>query len=223
MELIKSFTISKKTLNKHYTYTNIELFTELQKNGKSTVLNGFHYGNWEWIISLNSFVDYKGYAVYAKIGNTYFNSKMLKTREKFGVNFVQTSKIKFDIETDKRDNTQAMYGFLSDQSPQLSKTRYWSDFFGVKVPIHTGAEAIAKKYDMNFVYMETKKIKRGYYETTFTLITDDAKKYPDYELTDIFLRKTEEHIRKAPQYYFWTHNRFKHKDKYEEYLEMKSK
>ena len=222
MELIKSFTISKKTLNKHYTHTNIEIFDELYKNGKSNILTGAHYANWEWIISMNSFIDYKGYAAYTKIGNKYFNAKMLKSREKFGVHFVQTSKIVSKIESDKKENIQAMYGLLSDQSPQLKKTHYWSEFFGVFVPIHTGTEMLAKKYDMNIVYMVTKKVKRGYYETTFTLLSDDVQKYPDYELTDIFLRKTEEHIREAPQYYFWTHNRFKHKDKYEEYLKMKS-
>lgn len=223
MEIIKSFTISKKTIDKHYTYTNIELFTELQKNGKDTILTGAHYANWEWIISMNSFVNYKGYAAYTKIGNKYFNTKMLKSREKFGVHFIQTSKVISEIEKNKKSNVQSMYGLLSDQSPMLQKTHYWSDFFGVRVPIHTGTEMLAKKYDMNIVLMETTKIKRGYYETAFTLISDDVKKYPNYELTDIFLRKTEEHIRKAPQFYFWTHNRFKHKDKYDEYLKMKSK
>ena len=222
MELIKSFTISKETLNKHYKYTNIDLINEVYKNGKDSILTGAHYANWEWIISMNSIINYKGYAAYAKIGNKYFNAKMLKSREKFGVNFIQTSKTVSKIESNKKDKIQSMYGLLSDQSPMLKKTHYWSEFFGVRVPIHTGTEMLAKKYDMNIVLLETKKIKRGYYETTFTLITDDAKKYLDYELTDIFLRKTEEHIRKAPQYYFWTHNRFKHKDKYEEYLKMKS-
>jgi len=66
---------------------------------------------------------------------------------------------------------------------------------------------------MNIVFMDVKKIKRGYYETTFSLITNDASKHPDYELTDLFLAKVEKQVRKQPEYYFWTHKRFKHKDK----------
>jgi len=222
MEMIKSFTISKKTLDKHYTYTNIELFDELYKNGKSTILMGAHYGNWEWIISMNSYVKYKGYAVYAKISNKYFNQKILKSREKFGVHFVATSKIVSEIEKNHKESTQSMYGFLSDQSPMLQKTHYWSDFFGVKVPIHTGAEMLAKKYDLNVVLLKTRKVRRGYYESTFKLITDKPKEYKNYQITDIFLKETEQLIREAPEYYFWTHNRFKHKDKYNEYLKLKN-
>ena len=213
MEMIKSFTVSKEEIYKRYKYTNVDLLNDLYKDGKSTVLTGPHYANWEWIMSIDSFVEYKGYAAYTKINNKYLNKKILKSREKFGTNLIQTSKIITEIQHNYKNNIQSMYGLLSDQSPQLKKTFYWSHFFGIKVPIHTGAEMLAKKYNMNVVYMDVKKVKRGYYETTFSLITDDASKYPDYELTDIFIDKVEKQVRKQPEYYFWTHKRFKHKDK----------
>ncbi len=213
IEMIKSFTISKEEVYKRYKYTNIDFFTELYKDGKSVILTGPHYANWEWVMSLDSFVDYKGYAAYTKINNKYFNSKVLKSRAQFGTNIVQTSKIISEIQFNQKNNIQAMYGLLSDQSPQLKKTFYWSEFLGVKVPIHTGAEMLAKRYDMNMVFMETKKIKRGYYETTFSLISNENEKFSDYELTDIFLKKVEKQILNKPEYYFWTHNRFKHKEK----------
>jgi len=223
MEMIKSFTISKKTLDKHYKYTNIELFDELYKDGKSIILVGSHYANWEWIIGLGNHVKYKSYAAFTKVSNKYFNEKVLNSREKFGIKFIKTSGIISTMDKNHKGNIQSVYGLLSDQSPQLKKTHYWSEFFGVKVPIHTGAEMLAKKYNMNVVYIHTKKVKRGYYETTFELITDDVKKYSDYELSDVFLRKTEQQILQKPEHYFWTHNRFKHKDKYEEFLKSHNK
>ncbi|WP_456424026.1 lysophospholipid acyltransferase family protein [Lutibacter sp.] len=213
IEMIKSFTISKEEVYKRYKYTNVALLNELYKDGKSTILMGPHYANWEWIMSIDSFVEYKGYAAYTKVNNSYFNKKILKSREKFGTNLIQTSKIISEINYNKNNHIQSMYGLLSDQSPQLKKTHYWRNFFGVKVPVHTGGEMLAKKYNLNIVYMRVKKVKRGYYETTFSLITKDASKYPDYELTDIFIDKVEEQVRNQPEYYFWTHKRFKHKDK----------
>lgn len=213
LEMVKSFTISKEGVYKRYKYPNIDFFTELFKDGKSVILVGPHYANWEWIMSLDSFVDYKGYAAYTKVNNKYFNKKTLKSREKFGTNLVPTSKIITEILFNKKNNIQAMYGLLSDQSPQLKRTFYWREFFGIKVPVHTGGEMLAKKYDLNVVYMDVQKIKRGFYETTFSLITNDATKYSDYELTDIFIDKVEAQVRKQPEYYFWTHKRFKHKDK----------
>jgi KDO2-lipid IV(A) lauroyltransferase len=223
MEMIKSFTISKKTLAKHYKYTNIELFDELYKDEKSIVLVGSHYANWEWIIGLSAHVKYKSYAAFTRVNNKYFNKKVLHSREKFGAKFIKTSSIISTMDKNNKENIQSLYGLLSDQSPQLKKTHYWSEFFGVKVPIHTGAEMLAKKYNMNVVYIHTKKVKRGYYETTFELITDDVKKYSNYELSDVFLRKTEQQILQKPEHYFWTHNRFKHKDKYEEFLKSYNK
>lgn len=213
VEMIKSFTVSKEEVYKRYKFTNIDFFDELYKDGKSAILTGPHYANWEWIMSLDSFVKYKGYAAFTKVENPYFNEKVLKSRIKFGTSLILTSKIIAEIKNNQKLNIQAMYGLLSDQSPQLSKTFYWREFFGVKVPIHSGAEMLAKRFDMNMVYIETKKIKRGYYETSFSLITDDAKKYPNYELTDIFIEKVEKQIRNQPEYYFWTHKRFKHRGK----------
>lgn len=213
IEMIKFFTVSKEEVFKRYKFTNLELFEELYKDGKSVILTGAHYANWEWAMSLDSFVKYKGYAAFTKVKNPYFNEKIIKSRAKFGSNLIQTSKLISEIKHNHKNNIQAMYGLLSDQSPQLSKTFYWRKFLGVKAPMHTGAEMLAKRFKMNLVYIETRKIKRGYYESTFSLITNEAEKYPDYALTDIFIEKVEKQIRTHPEYYFWTHKRFKHKDK----------
>ena len=213
IEMIKFFTVPKEEVFKRYKFTNLELFEELYKDGKSIMLTGPHYANWEWIMSLDAFVKYRGYAAFTKVENPYFNEKIIKSRARFGTHLITTSKIIAEIKHNHKNNIQAMYGLLSDQSPQLSKTFYWREFFGVKVPIHTGAEMLAKRFDMNMVYIETKKIKRGFYETSFSLITNEASKFPDYKLTDIFLEKVEKQVRTQPEYYFWTHKRFKHKGK----------
>lgn len=213
IEMLKTFTVSKEEVHRRYTFSNIDFFNGLKKNGKSVILMGPHYANWEWIMSLDSFADYKGYAAYTRIENKYFNNSIIKSRAKFGTNMLATSKIIASMRYNNKNNIIAGYGLLSDQSPQLKRTFYWREFFGIKVPVHTGAEMLAKRFDMNIVFINTKKIKRGYYETSFELISDNAKSHPDYELTDIFYKMVEERIRKQPEYYLWTHKRFKHKDK----------
>lgn len=213
IEMVKSFTISKKQLAEHCIYTNLDLLDELQKDGKSIILVASHYGNWEWLFGLSSFINYKCYTAYTSVSNKYFNRKVLKSRGRFGYTLKQTGRLIAEIDDNYINNVQSMYGLISDQSPILKKTIYWSHFLGIKVPVHTGAEILAKKYDLNLVFLETKKIKRGYYENTFRLITKEPTKFPDFELTDILHRKIEKQILNQPEYYFWTHNRFKHKDK----------
>lgn len=213
IEMIKTFTVSKEEIYKRYTFTNIDFFKELYKDGKSVILVGPHYANWEWIMSLDSFVDYKGYAAFTLINNKYFNNKILQSRAQFGTSLIATNTVFTEMEKNHKNNIQAAYGLLSDQSPRLDKTFYWTKFFGVKVPVHTGAEMLTKKHDMNMVYIDTVKLKRGYYETTFSLISDDPTNQSEYSLTDQFLQKVEERVRIQPEFYLWTHKRFKHKDK----------
>lgn len=213
IEMIKSFTIAEKELDKRFIFKNIDLLNTLYTNKKSTILVFNHYANWEWIIAIAKFLNYKCFAAYTKVKNTYFDHQILNSRERFGVKLLPTSKTIAAIDENEKNNIQGIYGLLSDQSPQLKKTHYWSSFLGIKVPIHTGAEMLAKKYDMNLVFADIQKVKRGYYECTFSLISDDAKKYADYKLTDIYLEKLEKQVRLKPEFYFWTHNRFKHMDK----------
>ena len=82
---------------------------------------------------------------------------------------------------------------------------------GIEVPVHTGAEMLSKKYDMNVVFLKTKKVKRGYYEATMEVLAENTKDIPDYEITDQFLKLVEQQIYEAPEYYLWTHKRWKHK------------
>jgi KDO2-lipid IV(A) lauroyltransferase len=213
MEMIKTFTISKKELDKHYKYTNIDLIKELKKDGKSVILISAHYANWEWIIGMNSFINYNAIAAFTKVSNKYFNNKIKKTREKFGVTLMPSSKVTTSMFKNYKNNTQSIYGLLSDQSPRLKNNTYWSNFLNVNVPIHVGGEISAKKYNMNIVFLDTRKIKRGYYETTLSIITKNPQEHKDYELTEMYLRKVEAQIKAQPEYYFWTHKRFKHKDK----------
>ena len=71
---------------------------------------------------------------------------------------------------------------------------------------------LAKKLDMSVFFFSVKKTKRGYYETTFETIAENPHSFKDYEITDTFLGLLEKQIYEAPEYYLWTHKRWKHKD-----------
>jgi KDO2-lipid IV(A) lauroyltransferase len=106
-----------------------------------------------------------------------------------------------------------VYGFASDQSPKASKAYHWANFMGIRTPVHTGAEMLAKRFDMNVVFLRVKKVKRGFYEATFEEIVDNPREVPNYGITDMFLKVVEQQIHEAPEFYLWTHKRWKHKKK----------
>jgi KDO2-lipid IV(A) lauroyltransferase len=64
---------------------------------------------------------------------------------------------------------------------------------------------------MNVIFLKVKKVKRGYYEASFEVLSDDVKSIPDYKLSENFMRKVEQQIYEAPEFYLWTHKRWKHK------------
>jgi len=211
IEMIKSFTISEKEISKRYRFKNIEVLQQLELQKRSGILLGAHYGNWEWIFILNVKIKYNGYAIYKKIKNIYLDKKIRSTRGRFNTNLIPTKETFSLLEHNTKENILSLYGFLGDQSPKADKAHYWSEFLGIHVPIYTGAEMLAKKHNLAVSIFLTKKIKRGYYETTLELITDQPTTFEDYEITDIFLEKVEQQIMMAPEFYFWTHKRFKHK------------
>lgn len=211
IEGFKGLTISEQTIKKRYSYKNMELIDALYKEGKSIILVSSHYANWEWIIGLSLHTKLNFYGSYTKIQNKNFENLIKNSRSKFGMKCVKSSEIIKNIMTNVKQQKQGLYLLISDQSPQLHKSQYWTEFLNVNVPIFTGAEMISKKFDFAVVNMNTRKLKRGYYESEFELITDTPKEQEPYAITNQYLRLTEEHIYKQPAYYLWSHKRFKHK------------
>jgi len=212
MEIIKSFTISNHEISKRMTLKNPEILDDFRKNKQSIILMAGHYANWEWVSQLNKSMKYKGYPVYKKIKNKYFDKKIRSSRNRFGANFVATTDLIDLMQSNKDRNKMAIYGLLSDQSPKLNKTYYRNKFMGIHVPIQTGSEMLSKKFNFPIIYLHTKRVKRGYYESTIKILAKHPKEYEDYQITDLFIKELELQIKENPEFYFWTHKRFKHRN-----------
>ena len=213
VESVKAFTISEKEILKRYSYSNPELVNKYAAEGRSIALMGAHQSNWEWSISLPKVLNIDMYGAYTKLNNTYYEKVVRDSREKFGVIGYKTSEMVRGMQKRFSAKQQGAYILLSDQSPQLHKTYYWRAFFDIKVPIHTGAELLSKRFDLVVINYVTRRIKRGYYTTEFQLITDTPKEFKDYQITDLYTELIEKNIREQPEFYLWSHKRFKHRDK----------
>ncbi len=211
LEMIKTLTISKSEMDKRYVFNNLEVYSDLEKKGKSIALLCAHYASYEWAVSMNHKISFEGYAVYKKINNRYFDKLVRDIRSKFKATLITTKETIPVIATNFRSKKLGVYGLVSDQSPKLGTFFHWNTFMGIEVPIHTGGEMLAKKYDMNVIFLRTKKVKRGYYEATFEVLSDNAKEVPNYEITDQFLKLVEQQIYEQPEFYLWSHKRWKHR------------
>lgn len=213
LEMIKSLSMSHKEMEQHAVFHNVEVLDKYAEQNKSVVLLCGHYGNYEWVLSLANYIKHDAFGIYSPLSNKYFDRLIKRIRKKNGGELISRYQTARKVLKNHRENRLSLYGFVNDQSPQLVHADYWREFFGVKVPVFTAAETLAKKFDMAVVFFCVKKVKRGYYETTIIDITSNSAKYPDYKITDIYWEYLEREIRNKPEYYLWTHNRFKHKDK----------
>jgi KDO2-lipid IV(A) lauroyltransferase len=209
--MIKTITISEKEIRKRFVFTNLEVYKNLEEKQKSIALMMAHYASYEWAVSINSFVSFEGYGIYKKLSNPYFDKLVRDIRSRFKATLITNKETIPVIIENNRNKKLSTYGFASDQSPRINSVHHWHKFMGIEVPVHTGAEMLAKKYNMNMVFLRTKKVGRGYYEASLEVLSENVKEVPNYEITDQFLKLVEQQIYEAPEYYLWTHKRWKHR------------
>ena len=211
LETIKTMGISPEEMDKRFQITNLDLIKEYAKKGKSVILVASHYASYEWLLTMNTKIDFKGIAVYKTLANPYFDRLVRRIRSKYDTELIETRKAIPMMAQNQREGILSMYGLASDQSPKLDRIFHSMKFMGVEVPVHTGAEMLAKKYDLSVIMVKVKKVARGYYEATFLPIAENPNDYANFDLTEKYLREVEKQILEAPEYYLWAHKRWKHR------------
>ncbi len=212
LEMIKSISISEKEIEKRFTFTNLEYLRKLEGLDKSLIIMLGHYASYEWINALQLYgLKYRTYGIYKKIKNKQFDDLAKKIRGRFGGTLITTSRTTEVIKRNQENNILSNYAMISDQSPKLSRARTWIDFLGIKVPVFEGSDRLARNLDMAVVYLHVEKVGRGYYQATLKPITEDAPNEPEHAITKKFIGYLEDQIREKPEYYLWTHKRWKHR------------
>ncbi|MEZ5013533.1 MAG: lysophospholipid acyltransferase family protein [Chitinophagales bacterium] len=207
IETIKTFTYSKKFLLKHCQFENMSLIEKYMVQDRNILLVLGHYGNWEWggaAFSLAAGED--TLAAYKPLRNPYFDKLMHHSRSRFGLHLIPKRKLIHFLASNK--NRPLKLILISDQSPN-PKEHYWVQFLHQDTAVVTGMEKIARQYDYVVIYASIDKVKRGQYNVTFDLLSDNAKELEPVALTRMFMQKLEESIRRDPGPYLWSHRRWK--------------
>lgn len=208
-ETMKSFQISEKSLNKRILFRNPEVLNDLYQEGKSVAILSGHYGNWEWVLALPKIVQHQLVAIYRPIQNKEFDQYMKKSRSRFGTFLIPARiSLRTMLELEKSGKLTGTY-YLTDQTA-LKDTNYWMNFLNQETPVFPGPEKVASRFKQAVVFMDIQKVRRGHYEVEFTRLFDDASQTTEYEVTKAHVKFLEDIIRKKPEYWLWSHKRWKH-------------
>lgn len=211
VENIKLMNMKPEEMMQRLVFKNTEAVDQCVKEGQSCAIYLGHLCNWEWITSLPLWVtpDAQCGQIYHVLENSQYDKLFLDLRQKWGAVCIPMAETLRRIIKYRQENKQVIIGYISDQVPFWNNIHHWLNFLNHDTPVLTGTERLACQTNHAVFYMDVKRIKRGYYEAEFKLITRKPKEMREFEITDIYFQMLEESIRKAPAYYLWTHNRWK--------------
>lgn len=213
VETLKLFSISKKQLMRRMTFEGLDEIVESmnKKNKDFCFIYLGHYCNWEWIASLPYWIskDISCGQIYHPLYNQAFDKLFLRLRNQFGGECIPMKTTLRRIIELKRTKQKAIIGFISDQAPKWNSIHHWTEFLNQETPVFIGTEKIGKQVDALIYYADVTRVKRGYYHCRLKPLCDTPRQVPDFELTDLFTRELEQTIKAHPQYWLWSHNRWK--------------
>lgn len=203
--------VSKRRAQKMVSFKNIDLLNKFYDEGKSIIAVGAHYCNWEILNLIALYDKHTVIGAYKPLNNKHFENFINKSRGKFGGVPVPMHDVARMALKMSQEGKPFFLGLISDQTPAKGDIRYWTTFLNQDTPVFLGTEKIAKKTNQPVLFCNMRKLSRGRYEAEFVVLTENPKETKPYEITEMHVKALERLICEAPQYWLWSHRRWKHK------------
>lgn len=209
-ESIKSVSISSKEVLKRTSIKNPDLLDKLFAADQNVIVTCGHYNNWEFYsLSLPELTKYTTYSLYQPLKNAFYDQILFDSRTRYGMQLIATKDIIPFFSASSKEKKMVI--IVNDQSPSNLKAAHWNTFLNQETGWNTGPEKLAKKYDYTVLFGHSKKVKRGYYEVEFQMISEKPSTTNDGDITNIYTELLEKLIQEKPQFWLWSHKRWKHK------------
>ena len=209
VETLKLFSMGEKNMRKRMKFEGLDQVREDFANGRSVSVYLGHYCNWEWISSLGLHLDEQCGQIYHPLENATLDRLFLYMRGRFKAQSIKMDDTFLTILKWKKEGRKNIVGYIADQVPGYNNIHYWADFLHHDTPVFTGAERISKIMDTTVYYIDVERPRRGYYVARFIKIADSLNEHPVFFATEQYFRLLEQNIQRAPQYWLWSHKRWK--------------
>lgn len=192
-------------------FLNPELPNSYLDQGRDVIAFLGHYNNWEWFTNWPLYSPHRFYVIYKRLKNSNFERFYLNLRSRFGAIPLERGDTFRQLYSDHQKKIPTMSAFLFDQTPRIYEIHHWVTFLNQDTPVILGTEKVAQKLDAVVLFFHSRKIKRGQYEAYYELVTDHAAACTKFEITDKCTRLLEQQIIAQPEFWLWSHKRWKHK------------
>lgn len=211
VETLKLMTISPEQMKRRLVFRGAELINQCLAEGQSCAIYLGHYCNWEWVTSLPLWVTEKAQCgqIYHPLENKDFDRLQLKVRQRMGAVCIPMESSLRHILEYKQQGRPVVVGYIADQAPFWWNIHHWCQFLHHDTAVLSGSERIAAKLNQAVFYLDITRPRRGYYEAEFIPITREPKEQAEFQITDTYFRLLERSIRRNPEYWLWSHDRWK--------------
>lgn len=214
VETIKLLHVSDEEMRRRIVFHNVEEVDKSIEAGRSVAMYASHYCNWEWLSAITMWSRYDTSVmqfgqVYHPLENEWFDEFFLNLRSRFNSNSYPMKRVLRELLAAKSNGKVTITGFISDQHPHPNDQDDVITWLNHYTAFITGAEVMAKKLDMDVLYFDVHKVKRGYYDCTIRVISRTPKTEPQYKITNTYARMLEDTIKESPAEWLWTHKRWK--------------
>ena len=208
IESLKAFTMTEEAVIRRYKFTSTAVTDDLYKNGQPIICVAGHYGNWEWGgLASGIQLMHKPVGFYKPLSNTYIDNYVQRSRVKGRSELASITRTSETFKTDWGE--PAIFYMVADQSPSSSRLAYWTTFLNQDTAVLHGPEKYARIHNYPVVFASVKKVKRGYYTVDFHMLEVDPSQTKTGEITTRFMQMLEEVIVANPEFYLWSHRRWK--------------
>ncbi len=210
LESVKGYTLDEKEVLERYKILNPEVLDSFFEQKKTIICLASHYGNWEWgMLSVALQLKYQLFALYKPLSNSYVNAHINGMRKRFKMNLVSIYDTRQSFESVKEK--PSAYIMATDQNPSNKEKAIWVNFMDIETACLHGAEYYASKYNMPVVFFDVRKPKRGYYTLEIKIISDNPVTESKNAITIRYMNLLEGVIKERPEYWLWSHKRWKNK------------
>jgi KDO2-lipid IV(A) lauroyltransferase len=208
VESMKAFSVKEEEVVERYKFEDTGFLDALCKQGKSVIVVAGHYGNWEWAgIASGSQMKHLPVGFYKPLTNKKVDDYVQRTRVQGRSKLVSITNTAAVFKTDYGE--PAAFYMVADQSPSSVRLAYWLTFLGQDTAVLHGPEKYARIHNFPVVFAYSKKVSRGKYRVRFSMLVEDPSKTKMGEITEKYMRALENAILEEPEYYLWSHRRWK--------------
>ena len=109
-----------------------------------------------------------------------------------------------------KEQKQMALGLIADQRAMAKFTdKRWRMFLNQPTLFIAGMGHYAKRFGMPVYVLDTEQVKPSYYKCKFVRIYDGVEDISDVEIVDRYVAALEEMIRRRPELWLWSHDRWK--------------